>query len=264
MSDLPTEPETMWHALRRLTSARIGIGHAGGSLPTREVLDLQLAHARARDAVHLAFDTAFLNTQLHERGLTTVIVHSAAPDRGTYLQRPDLGRQLAPESRCALEQFTAKNAEDAETKQNDVAFVIADGLSSLAIHEHAIPLLDLVLAELQPLGWRIAPIVIAQQSRVALGDEIGEVLGAAIAVILIGERPGLTAADSLGIYLTYGPRVGRSDAERNCISNVRPAGLSYGAAAHTLVYLLREARRLHLSGVELKDDSAAMGMLDVS
>ena len=215
MSDLPTEPETMWHALRRLTSARIGIGRAGGSLPTHEVLNFQLAHARARDAVHLPFDAVSLETQLHERGLLSLTVHSAALDRSTYLQRPDLGRRLAPDSRHALEQFTAENAEDAELKKRDVVFVIADGLSSLAVHEHAIPLLDLVLAELRPLGWKIAPIVIAQQSRVALGDEIGEALGAAVAVMLIGERPGLTAADSLGIYLTYGPRVGRSDAERN-------------------------------------------------
>lgn len=263
MSDLPTEPETMWHALRRLTSARIGIGRAGGSLPTREVLDFQLAHARARDAVHLPFDAASLETQLHERGLATITVHSAAPDRSIYLQRPDLGRRLASDSRRILEQFTAEDTENAEMKKRDVVFVIADGLSSLAVHEHAVPLLNLVLAELQPLDWRIAPIVIAQQSRVALGDEIGEVLDATLAVMLIGERPGLTAADSLGVYLTYRPHVGCSDAERNCISNVRPAGLSYTAAAHTLVYLLREARRLQRSGVDLKDDSAA-GMLDIS
>lgn len=277
MDELKPVTENPWQELRRLTPARIAIGRAGGSLPTREVLDFQLAHARARDAVHLAFDPAAIAAQLEERGRPSLAVQSAAPDRGAYLQRPDLGRRLDATSRGALEAFTAESAGRAEgrnasapsppsgvNRDYDVVFVVADGLSALAVHSHALPLFDLASSALEGAGWRLAPVVVASQSRVALGDEIGELLGAEQVVMLIGERPGLSAADSLGIYLTYAPRVGRTDAERNCISNVRPEGLSYAEAARKLIYLLGEARRLKLSGVELKDDSDSAPQLPLT
>ncbi len=167
---------------------------------------------------------------------------SAARDRSTYLRRPDLGRQLSP----------ASLKIDSLAGSWDAAFVIADGLSALAVHRHAVPLLELLLAR---LDWRIAPIAVVQQGRVAIGDEIGQLLGAPLAVVLIGERPGLTSPDSLGVYLTWQPQPGRTDAERNCVSNIRAEGLSYAAAAHKLLFLMNESRRLKLSGVRLKEDA---------
>jgi ethanolamine ammonia-lyase small subunit len=232
-----------WQSLRQFTSARIALGRAGGSAPTTEVLDFQLAHARARDAVHLAFDADGIEAALTAAGLASVRVHSRAADRGQYLQRPDLGRRLSADSRMALGVYAG---------QHDAVFVIADGLSALAVHAHAVAVLRLTHQALATEGWRIAPVVIASQSRVALGDEIGEVLGAPQTAILIGERPGLSAADSLGIYLTYGPRVGRVDAERNCLSNIRPEGLSYEDASAQLIRLMLAARRAGQTGVGLK------------
>jgi ethanolamine ammonia-lyase small subunit len=218
-----------WSALRQFTNARIALGRAGNSLPTAPLLAFNLAHAQARDAVHQPLDAESLHEQLRANGFTTLDVHSAAPDRQHYLRRPDLGRRLADDSREALA------LEQAAIEPPDVLFVIADGLSAF--------------------DWKIGPVVVARQGRVALGDEIGELLGAKLVVMLIGERPGLSSPDSLGIYLTYAPKVGCSDAQRNCISNVRPEGLSYAAAAHKLHYLLTHARRLALTGVGLKDDS---------
>lgn len=248
MTDLtPLDP---WRDLATLTTARIGLGRAGGSLPTREVLDFQLAHARARDAVHLPFDAAAIEKELAERGWPCLTVQSQAADRAAYLQNPNRGRRLSPEGKAALAAWKA----DA-TSSYDVAFVVADGLSALATHRHAVSLLDATVPLLNDRRWRVAPIVVARQGRVALGDEIGESLGAEVIVVLIGERPGLGSADSLGVYLTYGPRVGRTDAERNCISNVRNEGLSYDEAARKILYLLTEARRLKLSGVDLKDEA---------
>lgn len=248
MTDLtPLDP---WRDLATLTTARIGLGRAGGSLPTREVLDFQLAHARARDAVHLPFDAAAIEKELAERGWPCLTVQSQAADRAAYLQNPNRGRRLSPEGKAALAAWKA----DA-TSSYDVAFVVADGLSALATHRHAVSLLDATVPLLNDRRWRVAPIVVARQGRVALGDEIGESLGAEVVVVLIGERPGLGSADSLGVYLTYGPRVGRTDAERNCISNVRNEGLSYDEAARKILYLLTEARRLKLSGVDLKDEA---------
>jgi ethanolamine ammonia-lyase small subunit len=248
MTDLtPTDP---WRDLGRLTTARIGLGRTGGSLPTREVLDFQLAHARARDAVHLVFDAIAIEQALAERGWPCLTVQSQAADRAAYLQNPNRGRRLSPEGLAALAPWRHEPVPG-----YDVAFVVADGLSALATHRHAVPLLDATLPALTGRNWRIAPIAIARQGRVALGDEIGESLGAEVVVVLIGERPGLGSADSLGVYLTYGPRVGRSDAERNCISNVRLEGLSYVDAARKIVYLLTEAHRLKLSGVDLKDEA---------
>jgi ethanolamine ammonia-lyase small subunit len=236
-----------WNALRQFTNARIALGRTGSSLPTAPLLAFNLSHAQARDAVHHPLDTEVLHEQLREQGFTSLDVHSAAPDREHYLRRPDLGRRLSEESRSALTTLTAE--------PSDVVFVIADGLSAFAASKQAIPLLRTVCPQLN--DWKIGPVVVARQARVALGDEIGELLNAKMVVMLIGERPGLSSPDSLGIYLTYAPKVGCSDAQRNCISNVRPEGLDFPLAAHKLHYLLTNGRRLGLTGVGLKDDSDA-------
>jgi ethanolamine ammonia-lyase small subunit len=211
------------------------LGRAGHSLPTDELLRFDLDCARARDAVHEELDAGWL-ARPH------ITVTSAAADRRTYLLRPDLGRKLSTESAAHLEHG-----------DYDAAIVIADGLSARAIHHHAAALLDAVLPPLTEEGWRLAPLVVARQGRVAIGDDIAYRLGARLVVVLIGERPGLTSPDSLGIYLTWDPRPGRTDAERNCISNVRPEGLPYDVAAHKLLFLMRESLRRRISGVGLKD-----------
>lgn len=239
-----------WRRLRQFTPARIALGRTGHAQTTDAILAFGLAHAQARDAVHLPFDVAGVQAALHAEGLATLSVRSAAEDRHAYLRRPDLGRRLDEDSRTLLA------AQPRAMPPYDVVFVIADGLSSLAAHRHGLPLLQAVLARLRQ--WHVGPVVIARQSRVALGDEIGEQLGARQVVMLIGERPGLSSPDSLGIYLTYAPRVGRTDAQRNCISNVRPEGLPYAQAADRLVFLMRGAVALGASGVALKDDSAAV------
>jgi ethanolamine ammonia-lyase small subunit len=237
-----------WHGLRRFTAARIALGRAGDSLPTQALLDFGAAHAAARDAVHRSLDVARIKDQLGANAEPIVQVHSAAVDRPTYLRRPDLGRRLDGQSEAAL-------AALRPATPCDLLFVIADGLSAFAPERHAAALLEVVIPRLQ--GFSIAPIVIAEQARVALGDEIGAAWGAHFVAVLIGERPGLSSPDSLGIYLTYQPRRGRSDAERNCISNIRPEGLSYRSAAHKLEFLLQGARRLGATGVLLKDESDA-------
>lgn len=241
-----------WRRLRQFTRARVAIGRTGHAQTTDTVLAFGLAHAQARDAVHLMLDTAAISDALRDTGRAVLHVHSAAPDRQQYLRRPDLGRRLDDASQGAL----AGNVDATPTQPYDVVFVIADGLSALAAQRHAVPLLQAVLARLPQ--WHIGPIVVAEQARVALGDDIGERLRARQLVMLIGERPGLSSPDSLGIYLTYDPRVGRTDAQRNCISNVRPEGLPYAQAADRLVFLLRGAVALGRSGVDLKDDSAAI------
>ncbi|HEY0184930.1 MAG TPA: ethanolamine ammonia-lyase light chain EutC [Rhodopila sp.] len=308
-----------WFGLRGTTRARIGLGRTGDALPVRDILAFQLAHAKARDAVHTPLDTQAVAASVTPRA--SVTVHSMAPDRETYLRRPDLGRQLDPASAARLTGLTAAAsatpvgrtasvaapgqaastgdaASVASTDRDaprpsatpagqtaaaalaapagqtaspadprvaaspspasgagwDAVFVIADGLSPVAVQRHAPPLL---LACLQRLaGWSVAPIVIATQARVALGDEIGACLNAELCAVLIGERPGLSVADSLGVYLTYRPRTGRRDAERNCISNIHADGLSYDAAADMLSWLMTEARRRKLTGIDLKDDRA--------
>jgi ethanolamine ammonia-lyase small subunit len=237
-----------WAALRPRTPARIGLGHSGGSLPTAAHLDFQLAHARARDAVHHPLDVAALAGDLRGAGLRSFHVRSAVTDRRSYLARPDLGRRLDAESRERMKRLAETDGSP------DVAFVVADGLSALAPQRHAVPLLAALMPTLGADGWRVGAVVVAEQARVALGDEIGELLGASLVAILIGERPGLSSPDSLGIYLTWGPRVGRTDSERNCISNVRPDGLTCRLAAARLRFLLTEARRRKLTGVGLKDD----------
>jgi len=236
--------------LHELTPARIGLARAGSSLSTREVLNFDLDHARARDAVHLPFDSATIEEALRVRELPAVQVHSAATDRSVYLQRPDLGRQLNGDSRRLLEHYRPPDGQDF-----DLGVVIADGLSAQAVHTNAIPLLDQFRLLPGVQAWRWSPVVIASQGRVAIADEIGEILNTRISIILIGERPGLSAADSMGIYLTFAPRKGRTDAERNCISNIRPGGLGYQDAALKLENLVHEAFRRRLSGVLLKGAS---------
>lgn len=245
--DLDPNP---WLQLRKLTPARIALGRVGTSLPTAAQLDFQSAHAQARDAVHLPFAVQALSEQLAAQGRQVLSLHSAAADRHTYLQRPDLGRQLDEQSRNTLAALHREQPEPV-----DLAIVVADGLSALAVHRHAAPFLarfeELALAE----GWSLSPVILVEQGRVAVADEIGECLNARMVVILIGERPGLSSPDSLGLYFTWQPRVGRHDAQRNCISNIREAGLSYGLAVHKLMYLMREACRRQLSGVNLKDEA---------
>lgn len=240
-----------WGALRQFTAARIALGRSGVSQPTAPQLAFQLAHARARDAVHLALDPVALGEALHAAGgLPCISLHSAAPDRNTYLQRPDLGRRLDDASRAKLTVAAAGS-------RYDLALVVADGLSALAIEQNAAPLIHALMARLSAEQWRLAPITIVQQGRVAIGDEIAHLLDAQAVVVLVGERPGLSSPDSMGLYLTWAPRPGLTDASRNCISNVRPAGLTCDAAAFKLHYLLSEARRRQLSGVALKDETAS-------
>ena len=243
-----------WQQLRRFTDARIALGRTGASLPTAAHLAFQLAHARARDAVHHPLDVPALVAALREAGavpsagLVEPALVSAAGDRLTYLQRPDLGRRLSEASRAVLESRTGE-------PRCDLAFVIADGLSALAVEQNAAPFLAAVMKALAGEAISIGPLAIVTQGRVAVGDEVGELLGAEVVVVLIGERPGLSSPDSLGLYMTWQPRVGLTDAARNCISNVRPAGLQIAEAAGRLLYLLTEARRRRLSGVALKDES---------
>lgn len=234
-------PPVLWQDLRRHTMARVALGRAGNGVPTAAHLAFQAAHAAARDAVHAPMDEIALRDELAAAGFDSRAVHSAAPDRRTYLLRPDLGRKLAPGQAGTLSPVPGC-----------LAFVICDGLSAIAVQRHAVRLLE----EVRPLlpGWNIAPIVIATQGRVALGDEIGAALQAEAVAVLIGERPGLSAADSLGVYLTWQPRPGRTDAERNCISNVRAEGLPPAAAAAKLAWLIEQMRILGLTGIGLKDE----------
>jgi ethanolamine ammonia-lyase small subunit len=232
-----------WTDLRRFTPARVALGRAGNGLPTAAHLDFQAAHAAARDAVHAALDVAALRAELSAAGLPAIAVQSAAPDRRSYLLRPDLGRRLRDADRTGL-----------PTTPGSMLFVVCDGLSAIAVQRHAPALLARIIPALRSAGRDIAPVVVAEQGRVALGDDIGEAMGAEAVAVLIGERPGLTAADSLGVYLTWQPRHGRTDAERNCISNIRPDGLAPIAAADKLLWLIDAMHRLRLTGVALKDE----------
>ena len=242
MKESPVVTNNPWAALRSLTPARIALGRAGSGLPTAELLRFGLAHARARDAVHAALDAEALSSGLAELGLRPRIVKSRAPDRETYLRRPDLGRRLAPDSSLSK-------------SDHPFALAIEDGLSALAVERHAVPLVRALIA-LAPQRWAAAHCALALQGRVALGDEIGERLGAQLVVVLIGERPGLSSPDSLGAYLTYAPRVGRTDAERNCVSNIRPQGLGYEAAARRIDWIAAAGVARGVTGVGLKDESA--------
>ncbi|SIR58281.1 ethanolamine ammonia-lyase subunit EutC [Pseudomonas sp. A214] len=250
MDKKPVDPQNPWLNLRNLTPARIALGRTGTSLPTSAQLDFQYAHAQARDAVHLAFDHEGIRAQLTERGRQSLLLHSAASDRNSYLQRPDLGRRLDESSVQILEDYAAAHPGGV-----DLAIVVADGLSALAVHRHTLPFLARLEEQTAADGWSTSPVILVEQGRVAVADEVAQRLGAKMSVILIGERPGLSSPDSLGLYFTYNPKVGLTDAYRNCISNVRLEGLSYGMAAHRLIYLMREACRRQLSGVNLKDEA---------
>jgi ethanolamine ammonia-lyase small subunit len=240
----PLVIENPWEALRRHTPARIALGRAGPALPTKEVLEFGLAHARARDAVHLALDVDRLASELRRAGYAPVRVASQAPDRASYLTRPDLGRRLDEES--------AKRLAGA----SELVVAVEDGLSAIAVQSHAVPLLA-ALAALSAARWSRAAVVVAQNGRVALGDEIGERLSARLVVVMIGERPGLSSPDSLGVYITHAPRRGRTDAERNCVSNIHARGLSYEEAARKVDWLAAAALARGVSGIALKDDSGS-------
>ena len=248
MSDKPPAvlEDGWWTGLRRLTAARIGLQRTGASLATGPLLDFKLAHARARDAVHEPLDEPRLIADLARLGTDVLAVASAAEQRQRYLMRPDLGRRLAPGAEAALARHAGRT---------HVVFVVADGLSARAVQTHAEPTLAAVLQALRAEGLSIAPLVVVRHGRVAIGDAIAALLGADCVAVLIGERPGLTAPDSMGAYLTWRPGPGTSDALRNCISNIRPDGIGYADAARKLVHMLRAMRARRISGVQLKDDS---------
>ena len=248
---LISEATPAWLKLKELTGARIALGRTGVSLPTKDILEFRMAHARARDAVHTALEIEPLLKGLASRAFAPITVASQAADRHTFLLRPDLGRRLSVDSSQTLTNLS----NDTKQALPNLAFVIADGLSAQAIQRHALALLEALRIELPQV--QEAAVVIATQARVALGDEIGEILGAELVVVLIGERPGLSAPDSMSAYLTWHPKVGRTDVERNCISNIRLEGLSYTEAAQKLAWLIRQAKLLGKSGVELKEESAS-------
>jgi ethanolamine ammonia-lyase small subunit len=247
--------ENPWALLKEYTDARIGLGRAGISIPTSHSLAFQLAHAQAQDAVHLPLDVEYVieqlgNINLNQEIFTPILLHSQAVNRTVYLQRPDLGRRLDKKSIEVL-----KKVNTLKDEKYDLSIVIVDGLSSLAIKENAQIFIKKLIEVLNfsSQDWKIAPITIVQQGRVAIGDEVGQILNSKISIVLIGERPGLSSPDSMGLYLTYNPKVGLTDESRNCISNIRIEGLSYEEAVKKTMYLLKESRKLELSGVNLKD-----------
>jgi len=262
MSDLPS-PATAavsaasspasgdpWLHLRRFTSARIALGRTGGSQRTETVLDFRLAHARARDAVLTPFDSSTVVAELAAAGLPTLALATAVADRRAYLLRPDLGRRLDQAARVKLAALAA--APGHETP--DLVIIVSDGLAAQAAERHAVATVIPLAAALRAAGWRLAPIVIVPLARVKLQDEIGAALGARFSLMLLGERPGLGSPDSLGAYFTAGPGPSRTDADRNCVSNIRPEGLAPAQAAAKLAWLLLESARTGRSGVALKDD----------
>jgi len=240
------DPPVLWNDLRRLTAARIGLQRTGASLSTTPLLDFRLAHARARDAVHAKLDQARLAADIAGLGVPVLQAASAVTDRAQYLLRPDLGRRLAADAAATLERHAGRY---------DVAIVVADGLSARAVQMHAQPTLARLLPMLRAEAVSLAPVTVVLNGRVAIGDAIAKALGAMAVAVLIGERPGLTAPDSMGAYLTWRPSATTTDAERNCISNIRPDGIGYADAAHKLAHLLRAMRARQVSGVQLKDDS---------
>lgn len=247
MTEAPDNSD-LWHRLRRHTPARIALGRTGVSLSTARHLEFQSAHALARMAVHSALDIAALRDDIDRYFPSTLVVQSQAPDRTTYLHRPDLGRRPTAEAAAQL---------TADGDGADVAVVVCDGLSAYAVQHNAAPFLAQLLPRLATEGLRLAPLVIATQARVALADPVGAALGARLTLVLIGERPGLTAADSMGLYLTFAPKTGLTDADRNCISNIRPGGLRYEEAAYRAHFLVSQSLQRGFSGVGLKDETAA-------
>lgn len=240
-----------WDSLRTFTNARIALGRTGIASPLKEVLDFKMCHAHARDAVYSELHADELERSLDQFQLPLIRVRSKAVDRSAYLQRPDLGRTLHESSVAHL-----KNESSHTT---DVAVIVADGLSAIAINEHAIPVLKKLLPLLKQSVLTIAPLVIAEQARVAIADEIGSILQAKLSLILIGERPGLSSPDSMGAYITFDPKPGTTDEARNCISNIRPNGLNYDLAAEKIAGLIRASLHLKLSGTLLKDDELLLG-----
>lgn len=246
-----------WKPLTNLTSARIALGRAGMSLTTNTHLAFQLAHSQARDAVNIDLDFAGLQHGLSDHSISSLLLKSRVMNRAEYLQRPDLGRLLDQESVHVLEDYQADHPE------TDIAIVVADGLSSFAVEHHAASFLLLLIPTLQQQDYSIAPICLVKQGRVAVGDHVGEVLAAKMVVLLVGERPGLSSPDSMGIYFTYQPKVGATDADRNCISNIHSNGLSYEEAMQKVMFLINESQRLKLSGVHLKEGSSGDDVVQV-
>lgn len=244
MSDSPTHQEDFWRSLRKHTAARIALGKAGSSITTEELLKFQQAHALARDAVHTPLNEKELLEALQPLQQEIITLHTQAEDRQTYLLRPDWGKKLSDVSRKDLQSSGVAS---------ELCLIIGDGLSAQAIHRHIPPLFNILIPKLIDLNISLAPISIVRHARVAVSDEIGAMMKSKMSVIFIGERPGLSAADSLGIYLTYDPVKGNTDEKRNCISNVRPEGMPYVVAAEKLTYLIQESFRRKLSGVKLKD-----------
>lgn len=244
--DSPVTPDP-WADLTRFTAARIALGRCGSSLPLAESLRFKLDHARARDAVLAPFRQGEIAARLAEAGIPSLELESAVADRNEYLTRPDKGRTLSPRSRDILQ---------GQGAGHDLCLVIADGLSSLAIHENAVPFARAFLASMAPSGLSVGPVSVVRHGRVAVADEIGDLLGARLSVMLIGERPGLSSPDSMGVYLTWSPRPGTTDEARNCISNVRRGGLPLAEGVRKLCYLVEEAFRMQGSGVGLKDRMA--------
>ena len=246
---LQPESEHPLNVLKRFTNARIALGRAGISLPIKAHLEFQLAHALAKDAVNIPLDFASLEQQLAEQNYKSLLLQTQAESRQAYLQRPDKGR--------LLNQLSVQKTEQAikQTPTPDIALIVADGLSSKAIDNHALPFLSLLIPKLETLGFSMSPICLVKHGRVAIGDPIAEIFSAEMVVVLIGERPGLSSPDSMGIYFTYRPKTGSTDAERNCISNIHDNGLNYQTALQKLLFLINEARRLKISGVHLKDET---------
>lgn len=259
MADKDPEPRPDWlngcpylmNQLRKFTAARVGVGRAGDALPVHELLSLRRAHAAARDAVHERLDVVNLHLDCAQHGWNCVTIHSQAHDRNEYLRRPDLGRL----PRDGAQHILTPGPFDA-------VIIVADGLSALAVHRHAFAVLERLLPKLQEAEWSVAPVILVEQGRVALGDTIGAWLQAALSLVLIGERPGLSSPDSLGAYLTWAPAPGRTDAERNCISNIRPEGLEYDHAADRIFALMTASRQRQLSGIALKEDGSARSRID--
>lgn len=244
-----------WHDLSDYTDARIALGRAGSSLPTRENLRFSLAHALARDAVHTPFNMVAMREDLARAGFQSFELQSAAPTRDVYLCRPDLGRRLSPESVELFEKATLSSA--------DIVFVVADGLSSTAVHENAVPFFEALRNRLETRQLTVSSVALVRNGRVAVGDEIGERLAGKLVVVAIGERPGLSASDSLGVYLTYQPRTGKTDAERNCISNIRLNGVSPAQGADTAAWLIAQALLRRMTGVSLKDESGDARLMQI-
>ena len=245
-----TTHDSPLNPLKEFTAARVGIGRTGTSIPTKQSLAFKLAHAHARDAVYSVLDIDGLSNDIKQFNLPVLLLHSKAGNRAEYLQRPDLGRKLKKSSANQLKEYTG---------DYDVSIIIADGLSAAAINENVIGLLSQLIPLFTAANLKLAPVCFVEQGRVAVSDKVAHLLNAKLSVILIGERPGLSSADSIGAYLTYGPKPGLTDESRNCISNIRPQGLMFKPAADKIFYLIQEAFRMKLTGIGLKDNQGLIG-----